>query len=231
MSLQNRQELIDNAIHNLYQIMQCWEQRFSASRPQFGDRFFSAQQNIILHFRTSKYPTELWAAEFIHKAFTEPFVMAEHDSLDSGEQLMFIDIVKLVQPKKGFVPTLVRLQRVDQFYSMRTDKLYYSLPGLFVTGQILANRESDVPLFFDRDTGTMDFRKLVSQMVQCSAQIDYHVPGSGKSQKTNMINKELPWWALSGCHVHVDARNITVLSKEPLHITEILFGPLNLCPH
>jgi hypothetical protein len=144
---------------------------------------------------------------------------------------MLVDVVKLIQPKKSFVPTLVWLQRVDQFYGTRADQLYYSLSGLFVTGQILTDREGNVPLLPNRDAGTMHFRKLVSQMVQCSSQVDHHVSCGGKSRKTNMISKELPWWALSGCHVHFDARNITILSKEPLHVTEILFGPLNLCAH
>jgi hypothetical protein len=42
---------------------------------------------------------------------------------------------------------------------------------------------------------------------------------------------DLPWWAISRMNVNVDARNITVSLKNPLHITEILFGPLNLRPH
>ncbi len=157
--------------------------------------------------------------------------MAENDSLNGGKQLMFVDVVKLIQPKKGFVPTLVRLQRVDQFYSIRADQLYYSLPGLFVTGQILANRKRDIPLFFDRNTGTMYFRKLVSEMVQCPSQVHDNVSSRCKNRETNVVNKELPWWALSGCHVHVDARNMTVESKETLHVTEVLFGPLNLSPN
>ena len=119
-SLQDRQELVDNAVHNLNKIMQGWEQRFSASRPQFGDRFLAATQNIILHFRTREDSAEMWAAEFIHKALpVEPLIMAEHDALDRRQQFMFVDVVKLIQPKKGFVPTLVRFERVDQFYRIR----------------------------------------------------------------------------------------------------------------
>ena len=229
--LKTRQERINDSIDVLNQIMQGWKHRFSPPRPQFGDRFSSAYQNIIIHFRTSKDSAELWAAEFIKKALPYPSIMAEHESLDGGEQLMFIDVVKLIQPKKGFVPTFVRLQRIDQFYSVRADELYYSLPGLFVTGRIIANREKDFPLFFDRDTGTMGFRKLIGKMVQCPPQVNHNVTSRSESKEAEVEHMDLPWWAISRMNVNVDARNITVSLKNPLHITEILFGPLNLRPH
>jgi hypothetical protein len=119
--VKTRQERIDDSIYVLNQKMQGWKQRFSPTHPQFGDRFSSAQQNIVIHSRTGKNSTELWAAEFIQKGFPDPFIMAKHLSFDGGEQFVFVDVVKLIQPKKGFVPVLVRLQRVDQFYSLRTN--------------------------------------------------------------------------------------------------------------
>ena len=121
----------------------------------------------------------------------------------------------LVQPKKGFVPTLVRLERIDQFYRFRANELFYSLPGLFVSGLILANRERNVPLLFDSDTGTMHFCELIGEVIQSAAQIDDNISSRRKSEEANVISEKRPWQLFSGTYLHVDSGEITVLSKQP----------------
>jgi hypothetical protein len=69
-------------------------------------------------------------------------------------------------------------------------------------------------------------------MVQRPSKIMNNISSSRKGIKGDFIARELPWKSLSGLHIHIHARNVTVSTKnDEFHLSEILFGPLNLRPN
>ena len=231
---QRRQEAPDNSLHKIDQIMKAWQQRFTPSRPQFAKRFLSAGQNIIVHFRTSEDSPEMWAAEFIQKGNAnpipnKPLSVKTSESCHGEKQAMFADIVETMKPPKRFVPTLVRLERVEDFYCFRAEELFITLAGLFVSGFILANRKVDLSELLVGSSGAVCYRQLISEMIERTGKIVNHISSGGQRIERDVIKSVRPWRSLKGLHIHVDARDITVSTENnEFHLAEILFGPLNL---
>jgi hypothetical protein len=114
VSLQVRQEVLNQGINGVNKVMERWEQRFTLADPDFAKRFRSGKQTFVLHLRSSIDSAELRAAEFVHEHradahFSDPIGMA-HDHLPHGKkQAVFAGIVKLVKQPQRMISALVRL--------------------------------------------------------------------------------------------------------------------------
>lgn len=233
VSSERRQKTIDDSLHDINKIMQAWKKRFTPAAPHFDKRFLSGEQNIILHFRTRIDSPELWVAEFVQKrdglSITEkPLSMKPSKPRHSDNEAVFTEIVEVMKPPKRLVPSLVRLDLVKDFYRFRSEQLFVSPSGIYVSGFILAYREVNALELPVSGSRPMCFRQLVSEMIQSPREVVKHVSSGSKGVERNVI-KRLPWRSLYGVHIHIHARDIAVSSEnEEFHLCEILFGPLNL---
>jgi hypothetical protein len=236
-SIQERQELLNKAIDGVHKVFQRWEQRFTPANPNFAQRFLSGEQAVILHFRPRVDSTELWVAQFVHEHretahCSDPIGMA-HDNFPYGKKkAVFARIVKLTEQPKRVVPVSVRLQGIDEFYRPRLDELYVSSLGVFVLGKTLTNRKLASAQLLLRQSRKAGKRQLRYEMVKCAPEIVDNISRRRESVERHMVDKDLTRPYLFGLNLNLSTWAMSVkCRKARFHITEVLFGPLNLRPH
>src|SRR5260370_31086267 len=80
---------------------------------------------------------------------------------------MFAEIVKFLESPEVIVPTMVRLECVNNTYRIRRDTIYHSAKFGFVLGSRFVNGELSALV----GTPTAGQDKLPSEMVQAGAQL------------------------------------------------------------
>jgi hypothetical protein len=71
--------------------------------------------------------------------------------------------------------------------------------------------------------------ELINQMIQRPAQVTDNITSSGQAVEGDVEGIGLAWNGFERLNVQLSSRSVVVECVKPsLHITEILFGPLNL---
>lgn len=227
-----RQKVLDNAIHNCDQVMKRWEQRFRLSCPDFANRFQSGLQNVIVHLRSSPDPKEIHVVEYIKEASPGSLLarpVAHHMSSNIQNQPVLTNVVELVQETKSFVTASVRLYAFDEFYSIRMNQMFYSLQSGFGTGSAIREREVDSSEDTLRRTRSVCHDKLISEVVKGSDQVTDDVSSRAQCIEGDMKYMDKARLMLEGLDLTLSARSITVkLIERRFHVSQILFGPLDL---
>ena len=96
---------------------------------------------------------------------------------------VLVDIVKLVDFPERFIPAAVRFDRIDCEFGVFPHSLY--LPSLsgFVSGDVLRDRELDLPRIRGPLVVGPDKNKLICEMIEGAPEILNHVSGGGKNIK------------------------------------------------
>ena len=62
--LQDRQELLNQSVHNLHKIMERWEHRITPDNLHIDDRFLAGELRLLIHFLPID-SLKVWVTEFI----------------------------------------------------------------------------------------------------------------------------------------------------------------------
>ncbi len=229
MSLQNRKELVDNAVNNINDLMEKWNQRLTLQNLRLCSRFSSGDIDFIIRCMV-KESVEVWVCSL------SPEIPLESDSFkqnvlpDRDNGLVFIDIANLVQSAECIIPTLVRFERINKPHRIGAHSLYFSSLGFFVCLGINCDWESRML----RGGFPIGLDKLPCEMIQRAPKIVHDVPGDGEQFKgANGISSCVGQVSGKGKFAMTLSDDNCVVSvsegfRDSVELLEILFGPFNL---
>src|SRR5229473_2739078 len=239
-SLQQRQEVADDVVHNLRQLMKRWEKRLTLDNVQFSRRFLASEIQILVHFRVSDHlddSVKEWIACF------EPITAIETGSgkqaivPDGDEGLVFVDVVKLMESPERVIPTLVRLERINGPHCFRKHSLYFSSLHGFVYLEGLCDLERNIHVRFSIDTpvsGKPNLSEVQCQMVQGTSEILNDVSCDRNDVEWEDRERREAQAALSSIRIIMGADDMHILTPNVstfgLKLRQVLFGPFNLYP-
>jgi len=227
-----RQEVFDNAIRNCNQVMERWKKRFRLSCPDFANRFQTGLQNVIIHLRPAPNPEEIYLVEYVKETSpSSPLARpVAHDvRCNIQYQPVLTKIIELAQETKSFVAATVRLYALDEFYRVRMDQLFYSPQSGFGTGFAFREREINRSEDILGHTGSMCHDELVGEVVKRPNQVADDIACGAQGVEGDVESVDKARRVLQGLDLSLSPRHISVeLIKRDFHISQILFGPLDL---
>jgi hypothetical protein len=232
-----RQELANQVIHEIYKLTERWEQRITLNNLRIVDRFLNFELHILLHIRVKTFGSvEMWGACISNQKITgHPVANQKVVASDTEMSSVFVDVVELVNAPQGVAvtPAFVWLKRINHFYRLWPDALYFSSLLGFVSSGILRNREFDSTTRFDRRRS--NHGQLVCEMVERASKIMDNI-----SSARNDINRQSESF-VSGVAGHLEStpdwrirlsdNNVSVIvpTRHNLRfeVCEVLLGPLD----
>ena len=144
-SFEERLEAQDQVVHVINQLCKRWEERITRRNLRLADRFINFELHILLHFSVKNSdPTEMWVACFNVvrpiAVLSEPVSNKEAIIVVSEKSAVLVNVVKLVDSPERVIPTTVRFERINRFYSFGAHALYFSSLFPFVSSGVLRNR-------------------------------------------------------------------------------------------
>ena len=211
---QNRQELVNQSIHEINKLMELWEKRITIDNLRFADRFRAGELSVIVHFRGAVDASEVWAAEFVSKKWDHA-----HPSPDP------------IGPER-ISAVLVGLARIEDFHRVRADSLYFSSLGRFIAGHVIANRKAASFENISGGIGRVDIYKLVNQVIQCRTQIVDDIGGGTEGIESGSNGFVSIDESVRNIRVFMgDSHVLVELFEMGLHVFEVLLGPFNFRPY
>ncbi len=235
-SVQKRLEAKNQVFDKLDKLMERWEKRITFRNLRFAERFRGGELTLILHF-SAKDSLERWGVSY------KPPIPLESDTLqqiivpNSEKEMMFVSAIELVELPKRLIPTLVRFEPIDSFYSLWPHSLYFSNLRGFVYLGAPKNGEADLSADFGLGH-TSGEHELVCEMVEGAAKVVNDISGNrqqserriGNGARVEEINR-----ALAGFRIFLGANSIRVFPSElfrlGFQLDEVLFGPFDLYPN
>ena len=181
---QERLELQNQAIYNLGQLCDLWQNRPTLDNPNFIERYLDCTFRILIKLRVGTINKEIVAhlqrKEVIggiepevngRDRFVRPHLLEGfgHKILDRGtnvdafelasgsyQEAVFVDIVKSINEPERVIPTFVWLDFVDSLYGRLRHSLYFSHLSGFVFFGAIKDRERDVSERIVRPLGVSD---------------------------------------------------------------------------
>ena len=188
--------------------MQSWEQRITTRNLRLVDRFLNLQIHILVDF-VVKDTGERWIACSDCKSTGGKPIILHNTVLIKGEKRpVLIDVVQSVDFPKNFIPTFVRFEPVDSFYSFGPHTLYFSSLLGFVSSGILCNREFDST----RRRIACHGDQMICQVIECCSEILDNISGSTKRIKTKDSDGLNIWQSsLERCQFCITENNMYLL--------------------
>jgi len=172
-------ELPNQVIHEIHKLTERWQQRITLHNLRIAERFLNFELHLLLHVRVETFGSrEMWGACVCNQVIARHPIGDEKVVVpDSEVRPMFIDVVQLVNsPQRvSMTPAFVWLKRINDFYRLWPDALYFSSLVGFVSSGILRNREFDsTARFLPRRT---NFGQLVCEVVECAPEVVDNISG------------------------------------------------------
>jgi len=235
---QNRQELVNQSIHEINKLMELWEKRITIDNLRFADRFRAGELSVIVHFRGAVDASEVWAAEFVSKKWDhahpspDPIGPAKNILADRQNQPVLPNIVEFVDFPERISAVLVGLARIEDFHRVRADSLYFSSLGRFIAGHVIANRKAASFENISGGIGRVDIYKLVNQVIQCRTQIVDDIGGGTEGIESGSNGFVSIDESVRNIRVFMgDSHVLVELFEMGLHVFEVLLGPFNFRPY
>lgn len=256
-ALEKRNELVDDALNQLRQLGQKWQDRLTIDNLRLDERYLVEQLNIWVYLeRPWRGTTREFLAIFHYLGSRTLGTLPQHCKIERGDQAkghsrrgiktnhvssqpecgdnqqaVLVDIVKLVKSPDVAVPTLVRLCRFDELQQIWRDTVYYSwVNGLIFLGG-LADRVSG-PVCRRLPIG---LNQLPDQVIQGGTQVMHSVTDDGGNTDRDLLSDLKPVNALSGLRIEIDTDSIWISGAESLpfgiKIADVFFGPFDLGPN
>lgn len=166
----------------------------------------------------------------------EQIDVVEMTSCSREEQSVFINIVHAVDgPQIVPLPSLVRFDLAERFYSVFPQGLFYSSEVGFVTLGIVANQKSELPVC--APDAKIDQKQLMGQEIEGTPQMVKGLSGDHADSIRygfclSHVKREL-------ARLRLLLMNDVVLAwvdiekgvESRIKINQVLFGPFNFCPN
>ncbi len=187
-------ELIDDVLNQTREFMESWHNSMTVEKLLLSERYFKGEIHLLVHWRSGESDEEFVA--HIERNFQPPGgthgVVGLHVGLspahalnnsvdarsgidgaergaDKNQKAVLVDIVEFLEdPKSVSVPTVVRLDRIDDFYRVWPRTLYLSSSLGYVFRGTVKDRKGDG---FDIPQAASSNPKLHGDVVQSASQI------------------------------------------------------------
>jgi hypothetical protein len=149
---------------------------------------------------------------------------------DNEQEAVLVEVVKFAENPEQTIPTLVRLDRLDETCRVRVHSLYFALKLGHVFGGSLIKRKGRSLI----GGATVCFDQLPSQMVETGPQMLNSLPGNHRQLDWRLCPDLNPKNSISGLRVLLAQDAIWVGfakgSNPAFEITDVVFGPFDFCP-
>ncbi|MBS1714154.1 MAG: hypothetical protein JST30_07430 [Armatimonadetes bacterium] len=263
-SSKERLEASDQVVDQVNRLSAQFADWFTVRDPKFAERYLKGELHILVHFGFGsvevQYVADFQRAHSVGgvddhlekrnlnvlESGESPHVLLGHGSQgrsdvhgvkgrpDDAKFAVLVDTVQLMEPPYGIVPSLVRLDRVDDIKGQWGDLVYYGLlSGLFVRIQGLADRER-TPFELDRVAGRVNVGQVPDKVVKGAPGVVDSVAG----QQGNVLidGGDLRHYilGLSRLRISLDATRVRLGFKERIDdsfkLYDVLLGPSDFVP-
>jgi hypothetical protein len=252
---EKRNEQVNNAICKARELVKKVENRFASSNPRIAEHYLKCDIGIYIHIRDRISPCGKEFCAVLNKSKqSETRIEDIHakkcggdsewlgnkrnfprsESTSDGQQdVVFVNIVKLVELPEKVITSTIRAQAVYDAYNVGVDSLYFSRRFGYVLGGTIANGEVG-------STGghiSTGLNQSTSQMIQAATKLvndfsgDNCHSGDGDIGDKRIVNFD----SKAIASLRVCLANDTVWAgfiesfQTTFEITDVVIGPLDLC--
>jgi hypothetical protein len=254
--LQEPDELADDAVNKMRQLMEKWKNRLTLDNLRLSERYLKAEITIFIFWdiRGASHPQNLCAvlengkrpirlsAERCGNLNLEDDLrrIAPHingwsgDTADSGnghkQEMVLINNVQTVEFPETSIPTIVRLEQVDEAFRPRLHSLYFSPIMGFVFGRSFVNGKARLV----RRRAASSLYQFPRQVVESAPQVVNGVPGDQRETVGNRNSRLGEMDFLSSLSIMLDSESIRVcvpvVKDSVFQITDVVIGPFDFRP-
>jgi hypothetical protein len=254
-TLEQRSEAGYDGVNQIRKLMQAWNDRLTLSNLRLPERYIKGDIELLIHLRAKRagYPTNFgavlnywnsgvrekrdWRAQLNECRLRGRLPLHERKTGfanrigDNEQESVLVEIVKFVEFPEAIVPTLVRVERINEIYGSRAHSLYFGANTGFVFGRSLVNGEIGLLV----RSAAVGLDKLPSEVVETAPKlVNGFSSENGEFQRrlandTNLVNE------LMSLRVYIDNKSIVVGFEEgtgeSFEVTDVLFGPFDFRPN
>lgn len=253
---QKQDELVDDAVNKTRQLMEKWKNRLTLDNLRLSERYLKGEitififwnvrgadqpNNLCAVFQYGERPVRLPADRSTevdlegHLGHIAPHIDGGSnnatDSTSSDKQeMMLVHNVKVVEFPEIPIPTVVRLDRVDEAFRSRVDSLYFSPITGFVFGRSIVDGKARLS---SRRT-PIGLDQLPREVVKSAPQVVDSVSGDQSETMGDRDSLLNPMDFFSSLGIVLDSESVRCLIPKRLHrrveIVNVLVGPFDFCP-
>ena len=257
--LEKPPELIDDVLDKLNKLMERWNDRLTMNNLRLAERYFKAKLHILVHFRVGGIDEEFVAhlqRVQIVGGFKEQVELREdrqfprqlrHVPQDVGtdvnapegrpngyQQAVLVGVIQFMEhPELMSLPTLVRLDRANRFYSGLRQALYFSGAIGFVFRGSVLNRKVDMAAGI-AGCKRADHEELEREMVQGAAEAVNGVASENgeASRRVPDARDIVDWFSRVRIALGPDFIRVGVeeCADDAIQVMDVLFGPFDFRP-
>ena len=250
-------EQVDHVMNQVRQLMEKWKNRLTLDNLRLSERYLKGEIAIFIFWdiRGANQPNNFCAvfeygecpvrlpAERSAKREMESNLrhIGSHidrrssDAADSAssdkQEMMLVNNVKTVEFPEAPVPTVVRLERIDEAFRSRVHSLYFSPITGFVFGSSIVDGEV---CLIGRHLA-IGFNQLPCQVIERTPQIVNSIPGNQSKTVWNGDSLFNPMDFLSSLSIMLDSESIRISVPVDIHrtfqITNVMIGPFDFRPN
>jgi hypothetical protein len=255
--LQKRDELVDDAIHQLRELGQKWQDRLTLDNLRLDERYLIGDLSVGVEFRPlgwadgdnliaflNYWPSRAGGPLGRGGGEVDPHsyrtllpgrkekARGDVTNLHGGDDQhsVFVEVVQLVKAPEAVVPSLIRLCGLDELKRTRGDALYYSGVEGFIFLGSLANRVRGSL----RRSASAGFNQLPCEVVQSGAQAVGGLTNDDGDTGRKACAYVNPKSLLTGLRVFLGPASIGAgIAKDSqvmFQISDVLFGPVDFRP-
>jgi hypothetical protein len=232
-------DCLHNARHELRQLMQRFDDSLTLENLSFVEDYIKGRLSLLcdLEIGLNRYHINLTALSYSKakvKTIT-PIIFGvypdkSNDIGNGDQQLMFVHDVKIVKSTQGFIPSLVRLYRIDdKFYDGGVRSLYFSaVDGFYKFVSCVSKGELRLPVRCASSQGD----NLTGHQVQGRMQVVDRISNNQGNLPRHIIGSFELKDILSILRVYLDVKTIEVrlekCEENALKLIDVLIGPFDL---
>jgi hypothetical protein len=253
-NLKQRSKAGEDALNLMRHYMERREHTFTFDNPRFAERYIEGELNLLIHFLIGQSDEEFVAwlqrehpigGRDLRKAnerralkFAEPLqktsmaiapeIHAVKSRTDRHDEPVFVDIVKLMEPPDGVVPTLIRFGSINHVYRILPHALYFSRRFASVSCGSVGDGKVHMP---PRSGISSSKIKSVSQVVEGASKILEHVADDHAEYERRGIDALQVVDQLARLRIALESNNVWLGVQKGsdirFQITDVLFGPID----
>jgi hypothetical protein len=239
----------DDALHELDELLDRWENRLTVDNLALAERYLKGEIRLIVSFekigradkqfravlqgvlpiarvdgeRKNRY---LLGLPFDRQPEVQPNVFIGGPY--RYDRLVFVQSVKLVDHPKGFAPSLVWFETVNESFADRAHSLYFSRS----VGFEFLHTAADWKACPGSDLPTVSQNQLANQLIQSRTQIVHNVADRGAQAGWHVFDDVNPVDVAARLRVLVSDDAVWVALDEgpdvSFKLTDVAFGPFDL---
>lgn len=257
---EERDKLADDSINKARKLVEKWNDRLTMDNLRLCERYLKGEIEFLVSlYREPGHAAQFCAvikyagqsgsgsmpsnhearnsSDALGRQFSHGFLggpQTEAERIDAkchhGQQPMFVNIVEFVEAPEIVVPTLIRLERINDAYGARAHSLYLSRRIGFVFGSTLADGEVSV-----RATGLpVCVNQLPRQVVKAASQLVDCLSDQQREDHRGICMNMNSEHSLSGLRVILGQNAVWIGFAEGqdvgFQITDVAFGPFDFRP-